>query len=98
MIYYILLELLISYDDLVSGTIKLLSADDLRQEIFSLDICALVDGDLDNLVVAIDPNVVIPTTVNVIDAAKDFKYKLEKDVVDTIELASLMTLVANLNK
>jgi len=97
MIYNLILILKITYGDLVSGQLKLVTPDDIESEVFCLELNAVADAALDNLVVAVDPNVVLPSTINIMEASKESNYLLKKGVSDTIELASLISLVANLS-
>ena len=76
MIYYLYLVFVVQYNDMAQGKLQLVSADDLRNEILSIDFCCTVDSDLDNLVVAVDPNVTLPSIVNTFNVAKDFNYNL----------------------
>jgi phage I-like protein len=98
MIFYLLLQFSVKNNDMAEGVLKLVTHDDLRVEKLSVCFNAEVNAALDTLVVNIEPNVTIPTSVASLNTGKDYEYNLEKSVTDTTELASLMALFGALTE
>ena len=97
MIYY--LKLLFSYDysGKAKGNFVLTTTTDERKIVINLDFTCLVDADLNALVVAVDPNALLPLAVTTVPTNHNFEYDLEKSVADTTELNTLFGLLNNLN-
>lgn len=92
MLYLLILSFTVGVDDVAQGTLSLLTPDDLEELKYQTEFCTNIDSDLDNLVLALDPDIVAPTTANGYIVAKDFKYHLKYTVADNIELASILSL------
>ena len=98
MLYYLVLDFLVSYSDVAAGTYKLVSADDQGRVILSIDFNSQVNVELDNLVAQIDPNVIAPTTAAAFQVGSDINYSLTVGIPDNLTLVTLNNLFSLLTQ
>lgn len=94
MIYYLKLTYIIE-NGKARGSILLLSPDDLQEKKLQLDFETVIDTNLDLLTITIDPNVIVPSNF-VSNAAETLQYNLMKEILDSVELNSILSLINDL--
>lgn len=93
MIYYLILNLVIDYSEKARGTVVLTTTDDARDKVLEIEIACDVDANLDALVTNIDPNVLLPSQVDVLTVKSNVCYDVTRSITDTIDLNTVYTLI-----
>ena len=93
MIYYLILDLVIDYSEKARGKVILTTTTDDRAKVLEIEIACDIDANLDALVTNVDPNVLLPSQVDVLAVQSNYCYDLTRSVTDTIDLNTVYTLI-----